>query len=61
MQILGKILFVIFISCFILTINAKSKTVTDTVVEGATNIKDTVADGVKTGAKVAADAAKNAG
>lgn len=61
MHSLGKILLVIFISCYVLTINAKSKTLQDSVVEGATNIKDTVADGVKTGAKVATDAAKNAG
>ncbi len=72
MQVLGNILLLIFVSCYVLTINAESKTVKDTVVEGAThikdtvvegatNIKDTVADGVKTGAKVAADAAKNAG
>ncbi len=61
MQVLGKILLLIVVACYVTTIYAKTQTVKDTVVEGATNIKDTVSDGAKTGAKIAADAAKNAG
>ena len=72
MQVLGKFLLLSFLACYLLLTDAKSKTVKDTVVdgathlkedvvEGATHIKDSVVDGVKIGAKVAADAAKNAG
>ena len=61
MQLLGNLSLLIVIVCYVSTINAKSKTVKDTVIDGATNIKDTVSDGVATGAKVAADAAKHAG
>jgi hypothetical protein len=61
MQTLGNILLLIFVGCYVSTICAKSNTVADTVIDGATHIKDTVSDGVKTGAKVAADVAKHAG
>jgi hypothetical protein len=68
MQILGKLLLSIVIVCYISTAYGKQKTVTDTVVEGATHLKDNVVEGathlkdnVVDGAKVAADAAKTAG
>ena len=66
MQILGKILFFLVLLCYIATSDAKSKTVQEAVVDGATHLKDnvvkeTLSNGVKTAAKVAADAAKNAG
>jgi len=61
MQVLGKILLLIVVACYVTTIYAESKTVKDTVVDGATHIKDTVSDGVETGAKVTTDAVKNAG
>lgn len=54
---LRQIFFVLVVVCCLTTSSAKTKTVKDSVVDGATQIKDTVADGVK----VAADAAKNAG
>jgi hypothetical protein len=57
MQTLGNILLLIVVVCYVSTIFAKSKTVKDSVIDGATNIKHTVSEG----AKVAADAAKNAG
>jgi hypothetical protein len=53
MQILGKVLLLIVLACYV---SAKSKTVKDTVVDGATHLKDNVVDGVKTGAKLATDA-----
>ncbi len=58
MQILGKVLLLIVLACYVSIINAKSKTVKDTVVDGATHLKDNVVDGVKTGAKLATDAGK---
>lgn len=69
---LGKILFFIVLLCYVSISDAKSKTVQENIVDGATHVKDNVvkeavevkeklSDGVKTGAKVAADAAKNAG
>lgn len=72
MQIVGRRFFVLVLLCYISTSAAKSKTVQETIVDGATHLKDnvvkeaadikeTVSDGVKIGAKVAADAAKNAG
>lgn len=72
MQTLGKLLFVLVLLCYIATSDAKSKTVQENIVDGATHLKDnvvkeaaevkeTLSDGVKTGAKVAADAAKHAG
>ncbi len=57
MQVLGKILLLIVVACYVTTIYAES----NTVVDGATHIKDTVSDGVETGAKVTTDAVKNAG
>jgi len=65
MQILGKLLLLIVVVCYISTAYGKPKNVQNTVVEQATKIKDnvvkTVSDGAKTGAKVAGDAAKTAG
>ena len=72
MQILGKLLLLFAIVCYISTAYGKEKTVKDTVVEQATQIKDNVVDkvsdgvkiaaeGVRAGSKVASDAAKTAG
>jgi hypothetical protein len=67
MQAIGKLFFVfILVACYVSTIDAKSNTEKDTVVddlkenlvEGATNIKDTVSNGVKIGAKMVVEAAK---
>jgi hypothetical protein len=73
MQILGKLLLLIFVGCYISTAYGKQKTVKDNVVEQATHIKDTVveqathfkdnvvdtvSDGVTTGAKFAAEGVK---
>jgi len=62
MQMLGNLSLLIVIVCYVSTTYGKHKTVTDTVVEGATHIKDnvvdTVSDGVKTGAKIATDGVK---
>jgi hypothetical protein len=62
MQFLGKLSLLIVIVCYVSTTYGKQKTVTDTVVEGATHIKDNVvdavSDGVKTGAKLASDGVK---
>lgn len=76
MRISDKLLLLFITVYYVSTVCGKEKTVKetvvnkaakikDTVVDGATNIKDTVTDkvsgGVKSGAKVASDAAKNAG
>jgi hypothetical protein len=65
MQILGKLLLLIVVVCYVSTAYGKQNTVKDSVVKQATQIKDdvvdTVSDGVKTGAKVISDAAKTAG
>lgn len=72
MQILGKLFLLLAVVCLTSTAYGKEKTVKDTVVEQATQIKDNVVDkvsdgvkkaaeGVKVGSKVASDAAKTAG
>ena len=72
MQAFRNVLLFVVIACYVSNTEAKSKTVKDTVVDGATHlkdnvvegaahIKDTVSDGVAAGAKVATDAAKTAG
>jgi len=57
MQTFNKILLFIVVICYISTAFGKQKTVKDTVSEGVKK----ATDGVKVGAKVASDAAKNAG
>jgi hypothetical protein len=50
MKALGKFFLLILVACYVSTIDGES----DTVI-------NTASDGVKTGAKVVADATKNAG
>lgn len=58
MQALGKFFVFIFVTCYLLTVDAKSNTVKDKVVDGSTDLKDTVSEGVKVAAETAKEYAE---